>query len=414
MIMTAKKDLIAALVVTGFLTASVAGYSIWTSGETAETLRTSVNTETAAAAAETYDTADVYVSSVVTETQTTENGLFTERDLTQTADLSEAVYYTLSDGDIVKIEQEGVYVFSGNASEAQILVDAADENKIQIVLDDLTVTNTSVPCIYVKNADKVFVTVTETDCALSVTGPFSADGDTDTDAVIYSKDDLVLNGEGTVTIVSSANGVTCKDDLKITGGAWNISCSADALEAEESIAVADGVIVIRTQKDGIHAENSDDNTTGSVTVCGGEITVTASDDGIHATTVFTLEGGTLNITAAEGVEATRVVILNGEVNISASDDGINAGQKSKTMQAGIEISGGTVTVRMSAGDTDAIDSNGYLTVSGGTLDLTAQSPFDADGTVSYTGGTIIVNGQVTDTISIQMMGGMGGMMGGRK
>ena len=65
---------------------------------------------------------------------------------------------------------------------------------------------------------------------------------------------------------------------------------------------------------------------------------------------------------------------------------------------------------MGAGDTDAVDSNGDLIITGGTIDITAQSPFDYDGSCSYTGGTIIVNGVETDSVSNQMMGG--GMAGG--
>ena len=63
---------------------------------------------------------------------------------------------------------------------------------------------------------------------------------------------------------------------------------------------------------------------------------------------------------------------------------------------------------MGAGDTDAIDSNGDLYINGGTLNITAQSAFDYDGNAIKNGGTIIVNGTETDTISNQFGGGMGG------
>lgn len=67
-----------------------------------------------------------------------------------------------------------------------------------------------------------------------------------------------------------------------------------------------------------------------------------------------------------------------------------------------------LTIKMGSGDTDAVDSNGNIYVNGGTLDLTANSPFDYDGTAKYTGGTIIVNGQTVNSITNQMMGGAGG------
>ena len=154
--------------------------------------------------------------------------LFTERDLTQNADLAGAVCYTLEDGQDIAITSEGVFVISGTASNVTITVDAPDTDKVQIVLDGASITNDDSPCIYVKSADKVFVTTTEGSTnTLSVTGTFSADGDTNTDAAIFSKDDLVLNGLGTLSISSTDNGVTCKDDLKVTGGTITIDCASD-------------------------------------------------------------------------------------------------------------------------------------------------------------------------------------------
>ena len=342
--------------------------------------------------------------------------MFTSRDLEQEADLSEAQNYTITDGQTIEITTKGVYVITGTAKNASIIVNAGDEDKVQIVLDGVSITNDSTPCIYVKSADKVFVTTTGTDNTLAVTGTFTADGDTNTDAVIFSKDDLVLNGTGTLTIQSSDNGITSKDDLKITGGTINITCSADALEANDSIRIADGTINIKTSKDALHAENDDDDTVGFVYICGGTLNVQSDDDAIHATTIIQIDGGELNLAAHEGLEATWIQINDGTINIEASDDAINASYKSAKITPVAEFNGGYVTIVMGSGDTDAVDSNGNLVITGGTLDITAQSPFDYDGTCEKTGGTLIVNGTETDTISNQMMGGhggKGGMGGGR-
>ncbi len=336
--------------------------------------------------------------------------LFTDRDLKQTVDTSDATTYTVSDDEDITITEEGIYVITGSAKNVSIIVNTDDESKVQLVLSDLTITNESTPCIYVKNADKVFITTTGTN-SLSVTGTFTSDGSTNTDAVIFSKDALVLNGTGTLSISSTDNGITSKDDLKITGGTITIKCTSDGLEANNSIAIKDGTITINSKKDGFHVEYDEDDSVGYIYIAGGTINITSSDDALHATTVLQIDDGTITTNSREGFEATYIQINGGTINITASDDAINAGAKSSAYTPTIEINGGYITINMGQGDTDAVDSNGNIYINGGTLDITAQSPFDYDGEAEYKGGTIIVNGEETNEITNQMMGGP--MQGGR-
>ncbi len=337
--------------------------------------------------------------------------LFTDRDLTQTADLTDAVYYTLSSGEDISITTAGVYVISGSAEDVTITVDATDEDKVQIVLSGAEITNEYFPCIYVKNADKVFVTTVKgTTNSLTVSGTFVEDGNTNTDAVIFSKDDLVLNGLGTLKVTSSDNGISCKDDLKITGGTLVITAADCGLEANDSISVADGSITVTANNDAVHCENDDDYSVGSVYICGGTLNLKAGDDCIHATTIFQIDGGSVTVSGAEGIEATWVQINGGDVSVAATDDGVNAAKKSTAYTVLFEMNDGSLKVNMGQGDTDAIDSNGNIIVNGGTINITGQSSFDYDGTAKYNGGTIIVNGQTVNSITNQMMGGgMGGM-----
>ena len=363
-----------------------------------------------------------------TEEVTSEDEMFTDRDLDASYDESEATKVTLSgssatvdgsgaevSGSTVTISEAGVYILSGKLT-GQVIVEAADTAKVQIVLDDAEITNANSAAIYVKQADKVFLTLADGSTnTLTTSGTYTADGDTNIDAVIFSKEDLCVQGSGALAISSEeGNGITSKDDLKVTGGKISIDVTGHALEGKDSVRIADGTFDLTSGKDGIHASNEEDETKGYVYIAGGTFTINAADDGIHAVTTLTVNAGTFDITAAEAIEATYITINDGVIGITASADGINAAAKSAAYTPTIEINGGEITISMGQGDTDAVDSNGYLYINGGTLDITAQSPFDYDMGASLNGGTLIVNGQETTEITNQMMGGMpGGDMGGQ-
>ena len=124
-----------------------------------------------------------------------------------------------------------------------------------------------------------------------------------------------------------------------------------------------------------------------------------------------IDAGTITINGSEGIEGTYVQINDGSVAVSATDDGINASTKSTAYTPTIEITGGQVSVDMGQGDTDALDSNGYLLISGGVVDITAQFAFDFTNGAELTGGEVYVNGEQVTEITESMM--MGGGMGGR-
>ena len=328
--------------------------------------------------------------------------LFTERDLQQKVDTSKATKYIVSDGENLKISSEGIYVITGTAKNVTIYVEAGETDKIQIVLENLSITNETTPVIYVKTADKVFVTSNGSN-TLKVTGAFTKDDSDNLNAVIFSKQDITFNGEGTLNIESSSNGITGKDDVKITGGTYNITSKAVGIRANDSIRVADGTLSINAGTDGLHSENSSDDSKGYVFIANGTIKIEAIDDCIHGSSVIQIDDGKIELNGAEGIEGTYVQINGGDISIKATGDGINAGSKSKSYPVTIEITGGNIKIVMADGDTDGIDSNGDIIVSGGNIDVTGNSTFDYDGTATYVGGTIYVNGTKVDTIPEPMM-----------
>ena len=326
--------------------------------------------------------------------------LFTTKDLEQNTDVTDATKYEVSDGENITINSAGVYVISGTAQNVTIYVEAGDQDKVQIVLNSVSITNETMPCIYVKTADKVFINSNGNN-TLKVTGTFVIDDSNELNAVIFSKEDITFNGTGILNIESSQNGITGKDDVKITGGTYNINAQAVAVRANDSIRISDGNITLNGGTDGLHAENSSDDKKGYVFIGGGTINIKATDDCIHGGSVVQIDNGTITLNGAEGIEGTYVQINGGTLKINASGDGINAGSKSESYKVTIEITGGEITIVMADGDTDGIDSNGDLIITGGNIDVTGKGSFDYDGSLTFNGGNVVINGSKVDTNSAQ-------------
>lgn len=169
-----------------------------------------------------------------------------------------------------------------------------------------------------------------------------------------------------------------------------------------SVIIYNGTFVIDSADDGIHSDVD-------LQIDGGTYDIVSSDDALHADAKLTSNDGKLTLDAHEGLEATYVVVNGGEIEITATDDGINAAQKVTDYTATFEMNNGYITITMGQGDTDAVDSNGYIYINGGTMNISAQNSFDCDIAQEFNGGTVIVNGVEVDELPQDMMSqGMGG------
>lgn len=371
--------------------------------------------------------------------------MFTERDLAGTYEESGAVYVTLSgdgitgetdgvviNGQTVTITAEGTYIFSGTLSEGQIVVDA-DNAKVQIVFDNVDITCASSAAVYVKSAEKVFVTLAEgAQNTLRNTDEYVAIDDNNIDAVIFAKSDLTLNGTGSLTIVSAeGHGIVSKDDLKITGGTYDIIAAGHALSGKDSVRIADGTFILTAEKDGIHAENADDEEKGYIYIADGDFAITSDGDGMDASNIVQIEDGTFDITAGGGTADSLKthesdmpggpgggMPQNGarpggesmpqmgekpdEESMSQmgeKPDGENMPQdtttdESGTSTKGIKAGGGMYlnggTYQIDSAD-DSIHSNANITIADGTYTLaTGDDGVHADDALIVNGGTITV------------------------
>lgn len=334
--------------------------------------------------------------------------MFTDRDLDYSYDESTAVSVTLADnattasgsgvtvdGNTVTITEEGVYVLSGTLSEGQIVVDA-DNAKVQLVLNNVSVTNSTSAAIYVKEANKVFVTTAQgSENSLATTGEFVQTDDNNVDGVIFAKSDLTLNGSGSLTInCAYGSGVVSKDDLKFTSGTLTVTAASHALEGKDSVRIADGSYTLTAGKDGVHSENTEDEDAGFVYIGGGTMNITATGDGIDAEYILQLDGGTVNVTAGGGSRNAETVaqqmgfgdFAQSGSTVTDEETASTKGMKSDTV---IIINDGTVS--LDSAD-DALHTNGEVYINGGSVELASgDDGIHADSTVSIASGTVTVS-----------------------
>ena len=350
--------------------------------------------------------------------------MFSERDSKTDYNESECVLITLNgdaaecsgsgvtieDGTII-IKEAGSYLLRGSYN-GSIRVEAAEDEKVQIILDNVTLKQTGTAAIYGKTADKIFLTMAEGSSNQIINaGEFQAIDDNDIDGAIYSKCDMTLNGNGTLTVSSEkGHGIVSKDDLKITSGTYVVTAGAHGISGKDSIRILDGKLTITSVKDGLHSGNDEDADKGYVYIAGGTITIQSDDDGIHGESRVLIAGGTVDIQkCVEGIEAAIVEITDGDVNVCASDDGINATDGSgDSFGGGQNFRGGQGFNGSQSNEGNSNSSKGedtnsektsnritnvYILISGGKVVVDAQGDgIDSNGALYVTGGEVYVNG----------------------
>ena len=331
--------------------------------------------------------------------------MFTKRDLAGNYDESEAVKITLSgktaacnssnvqiEDGVVTIKAAGVYVLSGTLTDGTIVVDAGDDDKVQLVLDGVSIMAADYAAIYAKNADKVFVTLAEgAGNSLTVSGDYVQTDDNNVDAVIFAKCDLTLNGTGSLTVKdNTGHGIVSKDDLVVTGGTYTIYSQDHCLNGKDSVRIADGTFNLSCDEDGIHAGN-DDQQDGYVYIEGGDINISVGDDAIHAEGLLIITGGDIDVSkSCEGVEGDKILVTGGDIDVISSDDGFNAAGGSSGSGDNHDGFGGGPG--MDGVDMDA-DSDAYILITGGTININADGDgIDSNGCIGITGGSVYVLG----------------------
>ncbi|MBR5091640.1 MAG: carbohydrate-binding domain-containing protein, partial [Ruminiclostridium sp.] len=299
-------------------------------------------------------------------------------------------------GNVVTINAAGSYLIKGTVSDGQIMVDADDE-KVQIVLDGASVTSSGSAALYVKSADKVFVTTSEgSQNTLASVGEYVNSGDSKIDGAVFAKSDITLNGSGALTVSSeTAHGIVCKDDIKITGGTLAVSAAKKGIDCNESVRIANGSISITSGTDGIHAENSDEAEKAFVYIGGGNIEIVSGGDAIDASGEIAAADGVVSITSGGGAENAPAHTGNDfgarwDRDNSSSDGETSSSAKGLRSGSIITVSGGTFVIDSSD---DALHSADTVDISGGSLTAaTGDDGIHSDTSVLISGGMVNITG----------------------
>lgn len=392
---------------------------------------------------------------------------FTDRDKSSEYDESSAVKITLNgsgavvsgsgvniSGSTVTITSAGTYIISGSLSDGQIVIAASDSDKVQLVLNNAEINCNTSAAVYVKSADKVFVTLPAgTTNSLGGGTEYVQTDDNTVDGVIFSKSDLTLNGTGTLKIDADyRHGIVTKDTLCITGGTYVIDAVKTCLAGKDGIKILDGSFTLTAGSKGLNSGNDDDAREGSIYIAGGTFTIKSEDDSIHADGSCIIAGGTYTIAAGddgihanydtiitdgsititdsyEGIEGRRITVSGGTINLTASDDGINAatggssdeqrmpggqkgefggfgrqkgadvqsqdGQQSQEMQ--MPQDGQQPQEMQAPASRSASDDDVYVKITGGTITVNAGGDgIDSNGNLYITGGTVYVAGPTSN------------------
>ena len=424
--------LIAALGLTGCSTASGTTLTSGTSTVHSAVSGTTAGTSTSnTAAGQTLDAQTHYTNEDLTWDSSDE----------KTIDLANP---TATDGVSVEngtitITSGGTYRLSGEYS-GQVKIEAAKTDTVRLVLDNAKITNSTGAAINVVSAaEAIIYTAAGTTNTVADEANYTATGDDDPDAAIYSTANLTLTGEGSLSVEGAyEEGIHTTGGLVIASGTLEVNAANTGIKGKDYVDITGGIVNVTAAQDGIKSTNTDDESMGFTRLSAGSVTISAGDDGLKAPHTLEISGGTLNIEKSnEGIEAQYINILDGDVTVNSSDDGINASLKDSSSDTSSDTTSGTATTGQqtqqnqngqvqqapagggaapggSQGSTgqnqnmpqppaggampgggggtfEVVDA--AINISGGTVTVNAEGDgIDSNGTATFSGGTVTVNG----------------------
>lgn len=302
----------------------------------------------------------------------------------------------------ITITAAGVYVVSGKLDNGQIIVDVKDKGTVKIVLNGTEIKNSDNAPIYVKNAGKTILSI-EAGTENSITdGEKYTLEDASSDepsAAIFSKDNLVINGTGKLTVKANyKDGIASKDDLKIVEGNIYVIAVDDGIVGRDILAVKEGSINIEAGGDAVKSSNDEAADKGIVAIENGTFNLKSKNDGIQAKTAVLITNGSFNIISGGGsVNGTKKAeegmrgLMDSGKNTNSTNTATSAqteSESAKAIKAGADVGVAGGTFNIDSAD-DSIHSNNNVTIEGGSFNITSgDDGIHGDSTIFAKGGKI--------------------------
>ena len=294
---------------------------------------------------------------------------------------------------VVTVTKAGSYLLRG-AFEGQLRVNTADEEEVTLYLDGLQIVSPDSAALYVLSAPKR-VTISTLSGSKNILKDgdsyLLAEGSDEPSAALFSKEDLTLEGEGSLYVSSkSAKGIYSKDDLKIKSGNVFVTSGDDGIRGKDSLTVTGGQITLSSGTDGLKTSNDSEEGKGTLLISGGKITLSAGDDGIDAIGKITLSGGEIAILTGEGASSNTSGGGNDFGGGGGGGFGGGGGRPPRFENANASSSGLELTpLAATAAGGKGVKSDDAILILGCTLPVDAyDDALHATNSVEISGGTL--------------------------
>jgi hypothetical protein len=303
-------------------------------------------------------------------------------------------------GKDITIAAAGVYVISGQIDNGQIIVNVQDKGTVKLVLNGAQITCSDSAPIYVMNAEKTIISLvdgTENTLSDGTNYTYADSEKEEPSATIFSKDNLTINGAGTLNVNANFNdGIVSKDELRITSGNINIKSKDDALIGKDMLLVKDVILTVEAGGDGLKATNEEKDLKGFIAIEGGKFNLIAGNDAIQVATSILVTDGEFDIKTGGGSENATVkseengpngfnkMQSNQSTDTTETTETEKISSKAIKAAADLTISGGNFKIDSCD---DALHSNNSINVAGGSFQIaTGDDGIHADSQVTVSGG----------------------------